>query len=60
MHTQRRESHEKDSDMFRATHSLREWAATIIHSFMTVRKEKIQKEASSKEEATIMSGSINI
>lgn len=46
--------------MFRATHSLREWAAFILSLFMTVGKEKIQKEASSKEEATIMSGSVNI
>lgn len=47
--------------MFRATHSLRDWAAIIILLlFMTVGKEKIQKEASSKEEVTIMRGSINI
>lgn len=40
---------------------MREWAATIILSlFMTVGKEKIQKEASSKGKVTIMSGSINI
>lgn len=60
MHTQRRESHEEDSDVSRATLSWKEWVpTTILLLLMIVGKEKIQKEAISKEQEAIMSGLVN-